>query len=81
MKKEYFAPALTDIRLNCTSFLMISGGGKGNEGDDADSKRFGALSKMTTRRKNPSSKPIILQSFYSLFSPPPLWGSGERVLL
>ena len=40
MKKEYFAPALTDIRLNCTSFLMISGGGKGNEGDDAESKRF-----------------------------------------
>ena len=40
MKKEYFAPALTDIRLNCTSFSMISGGGKGNEGDDADSKRF-----------------------------------------
>lgn len=40
MKKEYFAPTLTDIRLNCSSFFAISGGGKGNEGDDAESRRF-----------------------------------------
>ena len=40
MKKEYFAPALTDIRLNCSSFVAISGGGKGSEGDDAESRRF-----------------------------------------
>lgn len=40
MKKTYSAPALADIRLKCTSFLMVSGGGQGNEGDDAESKRF-----------------------------------------
>ena len=40
MKKTYSAPTLVDIRLACTSFLMISGGGQGNEGDKADSKSF-----------------------------------------
>ena len=40
MKKEYIAPALTDIRLNCTSFIAISGGGQGNEGDNAESRQF-----------------------------------------
>ena len=40
MKKTYSAPTLVDIRLACASFLMISGGGKGSEGDDAESKRF-----------------------------------------
>ncbi|MBP5629143.1 MAG: hypothetical protein J6X27_04795 [Bacteroidaceae bacterium] len=40
MKKEYFAPTLTDIRLNCATFLALSGGGKGSEGDDAESRRF-----------------------------------------
>ena len=40
MKKTYSAPTLEDIRLACSSFLMISGGGQGNEGDDAESKRF-----------------------------------------
>lgn len=40
MKKQYFAPALTDIRLNCSTFIALSGGGSGNEGDEAESKRF-----------------------------------------
>ena len=40
MKKTYSAPALTDIRLNCSSFFAISGGGKGNEGDNAESRQF-----------------------------------------
>ena len=40
MKKTYSVPTLKDFRLACSSFLMISGGGKGSEGDDADSKRF-----------------------------------------
>ena len=40
MKKTYSAPTLEDIRLACSSFLMLSGGGKGSEGDDAESRRF-----------------------------------------
>jgi len=40
MKKTYSAPTLEDIRLACSSFLMISGGGQGNEGDDAESREW-----------------------------------------
>jgi len=40
MKKTYSAPTLEDIRLACLPLLNISGGGQGNEGDDAESKRF-----------------------------------------
>ncbi len=40
MKKTYSAPTLTDIRLACSPLLNISGGGKGNEGDNAESHKF-----------------------------------------
>ena len=40
MKKTYSAPTLTDIRLACSPLLNVSGGGKGNEGEDAESRRF-----------------------------------------
>ena len=40
MKKTYSAPTLTDIRLACSPLLNVSGGGKGNEGDNAESRKF-----------------------------------------
>lgn len=40
MKKTYSEPTLTDIRFACSPLLNVSGGGQGNEGDDAESKRF-----------------------------------------
>ena len=49
MKKTYSAPTLVDIRLACTSFLVISGGGKGSEGDDADSAKE-AISELVNHK-------------------------------
>ena len=40
MKKTYLIPQATAIRLDVSPLLNISGGGQGNEGDIAESKRF-----------------------------------------
>ena len=40
MKKTYLIPQATAIRLDVSPLLNVSGGGQGNEGDDAESKRF-----------------------------------------
>lgn len=40
MKTSYITPSITTISVNATPLLNISGGGKGNEGDHGDSKRF-----------------------------------------
>ena len=38
--KKYFTPAINIVRINASPLLALSGGGKGSEGDHAESKRF-----------------------------------------
>ena len=40
MKKTYIEPSINIIHINCTQMLALSGGGYGESGDAAESKRF-----------------------------------------
>lgn len=40
MKRNYISPAIEIVKVSGTPLLVLSGGGKGNEGDHAESKRF-----------------------------------------
>ena len=40
MKKKYIAPSIDITYLRVNPLLTLSGGGSGNEGDDAESRQF-----------------------------------------
>lgn len=40
MKRNYISPAIETVKVSGTPLLVLSGGGKGNEGDHAESKQF-----------------------------------------
>lgn len=40
MKKTYISPAIEEIKVNSTPLLVLSNGGKGNDGDHAENKKF-----------------------------------------
>ena len=40
MKKKYLSPAIETVKVSGTPLLVLSGGGKGEEGDHAENRRF-----------------------------------------